>query len=29
MVPKGLMEGSAKKVIEDIWASVHAKLKAG
>lgn len=29
MVPKGLMEASAKKVIEDVWASVHAKLAAG
>jgi carbon monoxide dehydrogenase subunit G len=29
MVPKGLMEGSAKKVIEDVWAALHAKLKAG
>jgi carbon monoxide dehydrogenase subunit G len=26
MVPKGLLEGTAKKVIEDIWAAVTAKL---
>lgn len=26
MVPKGLMEGTAKKVIEDVWAAVEAKL---
>jgi len=26
MVPKGLMEGSAKKVIDDVWAAVSAKL---
>lgn len=29
MVPKGLMEGSAKKVIDDVWAAVAARLKAG
>ena len=28
MVPKGLMEGAAKKVIEDTWAAVFAKLGA-
>lgn len=28
MVPEGLMEGTAKKVIEDVWASVAAKLAA-
>jgi carbon monoxide dehydrogenase subunit G len=28
MVPKGLMEGAAKKVIEDVWAAVSAKLNA-
>ncbi len=28
MVPKGLMEGAAKKVIDDVWAAVAAKLKA-
>jgi carbon monoxide dehydrogenase subunit G len=26
MVPKGLLEGSAKKVIEDVWAALRAKL---
>jgi uncharacterized protein len=26
VVPKGLLEGAAKKVIEDIWAGVAAKL---
>ena len=28
VVPKGLLEGAAKKVIEDVWASVAARLKA-
>jgi carbon monoxide dehydrogenase subunit G len=28
MVPKGLMEASAKKVIDDIWESVGKKLHA-
>jgi len=28
MVPKGLLEGSARKVIEDVWAALHAKLTA-
>lgn len=28
MVPKGLMEGAAKKVIDDVWASVSARLMA-
>jgi uncharacterized protein len=26
IVPKGLIEGSARKVIEDVWAAVGAKL---
>jgi len=26
VVPKGLLEGAAKKVIEDIWTGVSAKL---
>ncbi|MBM3981910.1 MAG: hypothetical protein FJ304_16885 [Planctomycetes bacterium] len=26
MVPKGLLEGAAKKVIDDIWATVGKKL---
>jgi len=26
MLPKGLLEGSAKKVIEDVWAAVSQKL---
>jgi carbon monoxide dehydrogenase subunit G len=26
VVPKGLLEGAAKKVIEDVWAGVSAKL---
>jgi hypothetical protein len=26
MVPKGLMEASAKKVIDDVWESVGKKL---
>ena len=26
MVPKGLLEGTAKKVIEDVWAAVEARL---
>ena len=29
MVPKGLLEGAAKKVIEDVWAAVGARLGAG
>lgn len=29
MVPKGLMEGSAKKVIDDVWEAVRKKLTAG
>lgn len=29
MVPSGLMEGSAKKVIDDMWAAIGAKLTAG
>ena len=28
MVPKGLLEGTAKKVIEDVWDAVAAKLAA-
>jgi carbon monoxide dehydrogenase subunit G len=28
MVPKGLLEGSAKKVIEEVWSSVAARLGA-
>ena len=28
IVPKGLIEGSARKVIEDVWAAVAAKLTA-
>jgi carbon monoxide dehydrogenase subunit G len=28
MVPKGLLEGSAKKVIEEVWASVAARLRS-
>ena len=28
MVPKGLIEGSARKVIDDVWAAVSAKLTA-
>jgi carbon monoxide dehydrogenase subunit G len=26
IVPKGLIEGSARKVIEDVWAAVSAKM---
>ena len=26
MVPKGLLEGSARKVIDDVWAALKAKL---
>jgi uncharacterized protein len=26
VIPKGLIEGSARKVIEDVWAAVGAKL---
>jgi carbon monoxide dehydrogenase subunit G len=29
IVPKGLIEGSARKVIEDVWEAVSAKLTAG
>jgi len=29
MVPKGLLQGSAQKVIEDVWEAVRAKLAAG
>jgi carbon monoxide dehydrogenase subunit G len=28
MVPKGLLHGTAEKVIEDVWAAVSAKLMA-
>src|SRR5436190_14842288 len=27
MVPKGLMEGAAKKVIDDVWSAISARLK--
>jgi hypothetical protein len=27
MVPQGLMEGAAKKVIEDVWTAVAARLR--
>jgi carbon monoxide dehydrogenase subunit G len=29
MVPKGLLQGSAHKVIEDVWGAVEAKLTVG
>jgi carbon monoxide dehydrogenase subunit G len=29
MVPKGLLQGAAQKVIEDVWAAVTAKLTGG
>ncbi len=29
MVPKGLLEGTAKKLIEDVWTAVVAKLVSG
>ncbi|AWM36588.1 Carbon monoxide dehydrogenase subunit G (CoxG) [Gemmata obscuriglobus] len=29
MVPKGLLEGTAKKVIEDVWAAVESKITSG
>lgn len=29
MVPKGLVQGTAEKVIEDVWAAVGARLKSG
>ena len=29
MVPKGLLQGSAHKVIDDVWAAVEAKLTVG
>jgi uncharacterized protein len=28
MVPKGLLQGTAEKVIEDVWAAIEAKLAA-
>ncbi len=28
MVPKGLLEGSAKKVIDDVWAALTARLQS-
>lgn len=28
MVPKGLLEGSAKKVIEDLWTAVETRLRS-
>ena len=28
MVPKGLLQGTAEKVIEDVWAAVTARLMA-
>lgn len=28
MVPKGLLQGSAQKVIDDVWAAVTARLTA-
>lgn len=28
MVPKGLLQGTAEKVIEDVWIAVEAKLRA-
>lgn len=28
MVPSGLLEGAAKKVIDDVWAALHARLTA-
>lgn len=29
MVPKGLLQGTAEKVIDDVWTAVTAKLMAG
>lgn len=29
MVPKGLLQATARKVIDDVWAAVGAKLAAG
>ncbi|WP_439631339.1 CoxG family protein [Gemmata sp.] len=29
MVPKGLLQGSAHKVIEEVWTAVEAKLTVG
>jgi carbon monoxide dehydrogenase subunit G len=29
MVPKGLLQGAAQKVIEDVWEAVGARLSAG
>jgi carbon monoxide dehydrogenase subunit G len=29
MVPKGLLQSTAQKVIDDVWAAVGAKLAAG
>jgi carbon monoxide dehydrogenase subunit G len=29
MVPKGLLQGSAQKVIEEVWAAVAARLAGG
>ena len=29
IVPKGLIEGSARKVIEDVWEAVSARLATG
>ena len=29
MVPKGLLQGSAHKVIEEVWSAVEAKLTVG
>lgn len=29
MVPKGLLQGTAEKVIEDVWVAVTAKLTTG
>ncbi|HJZ55008.1 MAG TPA: SRPBCC domain-containing protein [Gemmataceae bacterium] len=29
MVPKGLLQGTAEKVINDVWAAVSARLTAG
>ena len=28
MVPKGLLQGAAQKVIDDVWAAVAAKLES-
>ena len=29
MVPKGLLQGSAQKVIDDVWTAIAARLQAG